>query len=111
MGIREETKKIRLQEWSKIIRDRIDSGLTIDRYCREHNITRDAYFYWLRQLRRAELEKQEHKFTELIVPQSAQITVIPEVASPVTINIGKCSITVQDKETLRTVVEVLLDAQ
>ena len=51
MGMREETRRFRLQEWSRIIQDRIESGLTIEKYCSEHNISRDAYMYWLRQLR------------------------------------------------------------
>ena len=108
MGLREETKRIRLQEWRKIIQDRLDSGLTIDKYCKEHNISRDAYMYWLRQLRAAEIARQDCLFTELVVSDAQVVT---NTLSPITITVGKGTITVQDKESLRMVMEVLLDAQ
>ena len=68
MGMREETRRIRLQEWSRIIQDRIESGLTIEKYCSEHNISRDAYMYWLRQLRAAEIVHKEGLFTVSVKP-------------------------------------------
>ena len=38
MGLRDEIRRMRLQEWGKIIQDRLDSGLTIDKYCKEHSM-------------------------------------------------------------------------
>lgn len=111
MGIREETHLIRLKSWKNIIEDRLESGLTIKEYCQEHDISRDAYMYWLRQLRAAELMNKENMFTELVVSDIPEPVAVIPVQSPITINVGKASITVQDKESLRTVVEVLLHAQ
>lgn len=112
MRMREETRRIRLQEWSRIIQDRIESGLTINKYCSEHNISRDAYMYWLRQLRAAEIVRKEGLFTELVVSDLQQQMVVPvSIPVPITITVGKGTITVQDKESLKMVMEVLLSAQ
>ena len=110
MGMREETRRIRLQEWSRIIQDRIESGLTIENYCSEHNISRDAYMYWLRQLRAAEIVHKEGLFTELVVSDIPQTTIVT-TSVPITITVGKGTISVQDKESLKMVMEVLLSAQ
>ena len=112
MGMREETRRIRLQEWSRIIQNRIESGLTIDKYCSEHNISRDAYMYWLRQLRAAEIARKEGGlFTELVVSDIQQTIAVPiSVPAPITTTVGQGTITVQDKESLKMVMEVLLGA-
>ena len=107
MGLRDEIRRMRLQEWGKIIQDRIESGLTIEKYCKEHNISRDSYMYWLRQLRTAEIVRQDCLFTELVVPDTQIVT---NTRSPITITVGKGTITVQDKESLRMVMEILLNA-
>lgn len=111
MGVREETQLIRLKTWEGIINDRIQSGLTIKSYCEEHNISRDAYMYWLRQVRAMELAKKNTAFAELIVSDIKSDPIPVGEPSPITINIGRGSITVSDKESLKTVVEVLLNAQ
>ena len=111
MNIRSETRKIRLQEWRRIIEDKISSGLTIEEYCRTNNLNVHTYKYWLHILREEELNQQYTPFTELVVADKTAVAPITEIASSITINIGKGSITVQNKEALKTVVEVLLNAQ
>lgn len=111
MGIREETRLIRLKTWEGIVNDRIQSGLTVKAYCEEHNISRDAYMYWLRQLRAVEIGKQRTTFAELIVADVKPDPILVQAPTPITINVGKGSISVRDKESLKMVVEVLLDAQ
>ena len=49
------TQQIRIQQWAAIIKDRISSGLKVDDYCRQHDISRDAYYYWLRKVKEAAL--------------------------------------------------------
>ena len=36
------TQNVRLQQWTAIIQDRQTSGLKVDDYCSEHNISRNA---------------------------------------------------------------------
>ena len=50
------TQNVRLQQWTAIIQDRQASGLKVDDYCSEHNISRNAYYYWLRKVKAAAIE-------------------------------------------------------
>lgn len=111
MSVRSETRRIRLQEWRRIIEDKINSGLTIEDYCKTNSISVNSYKYWLHILREEELNQQHNPFSELVVADNAAIVPVTEPTDAITINIGKGSITVQSKEALRTVVEVLLHAQ
>ena len=38
-------------EWPSIIRDCEISGLSISKYCKQHNLSRDAYRYWRGRVR------------------------------------------------------------
>ena len=56
------TSQIRLQNWVAIIRDQKSSGLTIKDYCQEHDLSQNAYYYWLRKSRRAALQATDISF-------------------------------------------------
>ena len=47
------TEKYRASQWMEIIKDRKDSGLGVDEYCKINGISRHAYYYWQRKLRKA----------------------------------------------------------
>ena len=49
------TRQIRIQQWAAIFKDRTSSGLKVDDYCQQHDISRDAYYYWLRKVKEAAL--------------------------------------------------------
>ena len=59
------TTNIRLSQWNAIIRDRIHSGLTVDEYCEDKDITRHMYYYWLRKVKEAVIEACPETFAEL----------------------------------------------
>ena len=69
MTVKEVTRQYRLEQWREIIQDRIKSGLKVDEYCRQNNISRHAYFYWLHLIRIEELNK-----TVSPVPAIVQVT-------------------------------------
>ena len=46
-------QQYRLQKWAKLIAERSARGLTIQAFCQEHGISRNAYFYWLKRVRTA----------------------------------------------------------
>ena len=52
MNIDTATKEIRLKSWADIIKDRNESGLTVDEYCKFHNLSRDSYYHYLRELKK-----------------------------------------------------------
>lgn len=57
------TNEFRLEQWRVIIQDRINSGLLVDDYCEQHNLSRNSYYYWLRKIKQDMLIKQS---TELV---------------------------------------------
>ena len=59
------TQNVRLQQWTAIIQDRQTSGLKVDDYCSEHNISRNAYYYWLRKVKAAAIENSGNRFAEV----------------------------------------------
>ena len=46
--VRNEYRK---QQWTQIIRECQNSGLSNKEYCRQHGISEKTYYYWLRKLR------------------------------------------------------------
>ena len=53
MDTRLATNQIRLIEWTRIIKDRCQSGLKVDKYCEQLRLSRHAYYYWLRKVKEA----------------------------------------------------------
>ena len=68
MSTREVITQYRIEQWAEIIKDRSVSGETIAEYCLRKGITKTAYYYWLRKLRKSACE-------QLAVRQSAQAEV------------------------------------
>lgn len=50
-GAREIKRQHIMKQWATIIADRNASGLKVDDYCKKNHLSRNSYFYWLRQLR------------------------------------------------------------
>ncbi len=112
MDTRLATKELRLQQWAAIIRDCKESGLRVDAYCELNNISRNAYYYWLKKLKVAALEASNITFTELPAPVQCQLE--PEVSSEISIQLNDAVIQVRDgasSELLKVVVEVLKNAK
>ena len=43
--------------WADIIKDCKESGLKVDDYCAQHDLSGNAYFYWLRKVKEAPLRR------------------------------------------------------
>ncbi len=48
--------KFRKEQWEKLITDCQRSGLNVDDWCIQNNISRHAYYYWLRKIRKQACE-------------------------------------------------------
>ena len=70
MNTKLATRQIRLHECTEIIKDCKASGQTVDIYCEQHGLSRDAYYYWLRKVKEAALKQAS--FVELPVLQPEQ---------------------------------------
>lgn len=96
------TQNVRLQQWTAIIHDCRTSGLKVDDYCNEHNISRNAYYYWLRKIKTVAVENSGNLFAE--VNPSFQKMVHEQVeseCSPVSICLGNAIIHVNEAASSR----------
>lgn len=64
-------KQLSMQYWTSIFADRKSSGLNIDEYCKINNISRNSYFYWLRQIRENVASSIEPAEISLPIPAAA----------------------------------------
>ena len=103
------TTQIRLSQWNQIIHERLDSGLTVAEYCSEHNLSKNAYYYWLRKIREAAIEASGIQFSELNMPIDNPVS----SNSPVIVEFNDARICVSDpasRDVFSMVVEVLSHA-
>ena len=114
--IRTVTKNMRLSQWADVIRDRKASGLTIAAYCRENNISRNAYFYWQREIKKTAIAEAGNMFVEVEPATCALPVQVPQASAEsysIAISIGDATINVAEEvscELLRKVIEVVRNA-
>lgn len=89
METRLATSQLRMQSWANIIKDRNASGLSVNEYCRQHDLSRNAYFYWLRKIRSAVIESGGVRLMEApFTPESTVASFRPRL----TMQIGDITI-------------------
>lgn len=78
-----------MQEWMDIIRDCRNSGLTVQQYCDEKNLSRPTYYYWLNKIRKTAIESVESSpaFVELKPPAP-----VSRKGVPASIHVGDATI-------------------
>lgn len=112
MNTKLATSQVRLSTWSSIIKDRQESGLKVDEYCREHNLSRNAYFYWLRKIKEAALEQSG--FVEMTPDVPKNLHPYQSFSPQLTLRIGDCELGVNDEtssELLARTIRVIRNAQ
>ncbi len=69
-----EIVQVRMNNWAALIKARQESGQTVQDWCTENDISVNAYYYWLRKLRKAAIsitDAQDQDKTEFVqVPHS-----------------------------------------
>ena len=114
--IRTVTKNMRLSQWADVIRDCKASGLTIAAYCREHNISRNAYFYWQREIKKAAIAEAGNLFAEVEPAACALPVQMPQMFAEghsIAISIGDATINIAGEvscELLRKVIKAVRNA-
>ena len=106
------TNNIKLQQWSDFIQACKASGQRVDDYCADHDISRNAYYYWLRKVREAALEQTRCIFTEVNQPSSVNSPSHSE-ASSVSICLGDAVIHVSEgasRQLLHMAIEAVRNA-
>ena len=101
MNTQKITGEYRLSQWIDIIQKRQESGQTINDFCQATGINRNAYYYWLRKIRKetySELSKPKTSSTDVVPNGWMQLTgamAIPQqINSTLVIEISGCNITV-----------------
>ena len=54
-----EVVQVRMAGWAEMIKQRSESGMTVADWCAEHQISKNTYYYRLKQLRKYALEAVE----------------------------------------------------
>lgn len=114
MDLQKMTEEYRMSEWVRIIKERIASGDNINKFCEERGISRHAYFYWQRKLRKAactELARQDTDTESPSVPVGwMRLSPAAETKPSLRIEVSGCHIDVNnqtDLELLKTICRTL----
>lgn len=103
------------ERWAMLIKERMESGMTVREWCHDRDIKESRYYYWLRILRRKAVENTEQKpqvppFVEL-PPDICQDQVFAQAAA--VIRKGNIAIEVTESASagfIARVMEVLTNA-
>lgn len=109
MNTKLATTQINLKNWALIIKDQRNSGLKVKDYCNQHNLSKDAFYYWFKKVKEAALN--ESGFVEISQPAPIQQSL------PGTVSSGECRLQCKDiqitlplsvsRETLEMLCEVI----
>jgi len=88
INTREIAEEYRLSHWARIMRERVESGLSIKAYCKQIGICGNTYFYWQRRVRAAACEQlslsiPENRSEQLPAPRFAEVRVTGPITEPV----------------------------
>lgn len=78
-----EKHKVQLQRWKVLIQDRMNSKLKIMEWCEQNNVSKDAYYYWLKQIRIETVAEANSKFNKPLISESNSFVEIQPVASSI----------------------------
>lgn len=85
-------KEVKLSQWRAMIQECMSSGLKIKDWCLQNNITKDAYYYWLRKLREEACDSIEPGFAR--VPDQCISSFHSSFSTELTISIDSITINV-----------------
>ena len=102
--------KFRMEQWEKLILDRQSSGLQVDEWCEKNQVSRHAYYYWLRKIRKKACESILPAVSKQNTPVSFA-KVEPQAQQPsaaaITIQFQSATIEVRDGTSPQTIEAVL----
>ena len=108
------TTEYRMVQWAEIMRERVESGLSIVKYCEREGMPTNRYHYWQRRLRSAAAAMLPSAERTAPVPTGWTQINVTETKKPtesgITIEIGKCRVGVEkatDMELLTKVCKAL----
>ena len=98
------------ERWAMLVKERMESGMTVREWCRERNIKESQYYYWLKILRRDAVEDKEQgrqvsPFVEL--PAVCQEQIFQPGAAAAVIRKGNIAIEVTESASAGFIAKVM----
>ena len=75
--IMEIRQQVRLNQWSAMVQEREDSGMSVKAFCKEVGIATKTYYYRLRRLREAALKCAQSGTVQSTTPQPELVQYTP----------------------------------
>ena len=82
LTIQSTTRQKHLQEWSQRVADCHSSGLSVSRWCKEHDINIKTYYTWQRKVFAAMIEQQKLQMTEPVGTETQFAELPPPAQAP-----------------------------
>ena len=86
-----EKHKVQLLRWKALIQDRMNNKLKILEWCKQNNVTKDAYYYWLKQVRIEAFPEVNSKLSRPAINESNSFVEIQPVASSIVASVSNKS--------------------
>jgi transposase-like protein len=102
--------KYRMEQWERLINDRQNSGLQVDEWCEKNQISRHAYYYWLRKIRKKACQSILPAISKQNTPVSfakVELQAQQSSAAAITIQFQSAIIEVRDGTSPQTIETVL----
>lgn len=105
----------RAEHWAGLIHECQESGQTVVSWCYEHEINIKSYYYWLRKLRLASLNRADslpctlNSTTDTVAFKKLEVMApLPDTKAAVIIRMNGATVEVNEGASLQTVQAVLL---
>jgi len=72
---------VQLHRWKVLIQDRMNSNLKISEFCKQNNVSKDAYYYWLRQIQKEIVAEAKSKTNKPAISETNTFVEIQPVVS------------------------------
>ena len=66
-----------LEQWSILIRERLDSGKSVRSWCEENSVTLRKYYYWLKRVRQEHFDDAIQELHASRNPYDGETAIIP----------------------------------
>lgn len=97
-------KAEKIDHWREVLKQQALSGLSAAAFCREHNVSKDRFYWWKRRFRREETLIKESGFLQLVpLPNHQQSGIRIRLSNNVSIEVERGF----DPATLREVIQTV----
>ena len=72
---------VQLHRWKVLIQDRMNSNIKISEFCKQNNVSKDAYYYWLRQIQKEIVAEANSKTNKPAISETNTFVEIQPVVS------------------------------